>query len=162
MDFVTSDVCIGIELVAEDSIKKWRGLLGPTNSNTARSEAPESIRGTYGTDGTKNAAHGSDSKSSAKKELDFFFGEGTPMKTTALLNNCTTCIIKPHAIREGVHGKLIDMILDAGFEVSAIEMFNMDKPSAEEFFEVYKGVLPEFVPLVDHMTTGPSLVLEIR
>jgi len=38
----------------------------------------------------------------------------------------------------------------------------LDRPTAEEFFEVYKGVLPEFVGMVDQMTSGPSIVLEIR
>jgi len=28
-------------------------------------------------------------------------------------------------------------------------MFTLDKPTAEEFFEVYKGVLPEFVGMID-------------
>jgi nucleoside-diphosphate kinase len=41
-------------------------------------------------------------------------------------------------------------------------MYNLDRPTANEFFEVYKGVLPEFVPLVDHMTTGPSIAIEVR
>ena len=41
-------------------------------------------------------------------------------------------------------------------------MFTLDKPTAEEFFEVYKGVIPEFVPLIDQMTTGPCIVMEVR
>ena len=36
VNFMTSDFCVGMELVADDAIKKWRTLLGPTNSNTAR------------------------------------------------------------------------------------------------------------------------------
>ena len=44
------------------------------------------------------------------------------------------------------------MILQEGFEISAMEMFTLDKPSAEEFFEVYKGVLPEFVGMIEAMT----------
>lgn len=43
-----------------------------------------------------------------------------------------------------------------------MQMFTLDKPTAEEFFEVYKGVLPEFVGMIDHMTSGPCIVLEIR
>jgi nucleoside-diphosphate kinase len=78
------------------------------------------------------------------------------------MNNCTTCIIKPHAVKEGFAGPIIDQILAEGFEISAIEMFYLDKPTCEEFFEVYRGVLPEFVGLVDQMTTGPSIVLEVR
>jgi len=41
-------------------------------------------------------------------------------------------------------------------------MFTLDKPTAEEFFEVYKGVAPEFVGLTEHMTTGPCIALEVR
>ena len=54
------------------------------------------------------------------------------------------------------------MILQEGFEISSMEMFTLDRPTAEEFFEVYKGVLPEFVGMVEHMTTGPCIVLEVR
>jgi nucleoside-diphosphate kinase len=41
-------------------------------------------------------------------------------------------------------------------------MFTLDKPTAEEFLEVYKGVVPEFVGIVEHMTTGPCIVMEVR
>ena len=54
------------------------------------------------------------------------------------------------------------MILQEGFEISSMEMFTLDKPTAEEFFEVYKGVLPEFVAMIEHMTAGPCIVLEVR
>jgi nucleoside-diphosphate kinase len=43
-----------------------------------------------------------------------------------------------------------------------MEMFCLDKPTAEEFFEVYKGVLPEFVAMIESMTAGPCIVMEIR
>mmetsp|Transcript_18717 Transcript_18717/g.13550 ORF Transcript_18717/g.13550 Transcript_18717/m.13550 type:complete len:90 (-) Transcript_18717:598-867(-) len=36
MNFVTSDVVTGIELVNEGSIEKWRALIGPTNSLVAK------------------------------------------------------------------------------------------------------------------------------
>jgi len=41
-------------------------------------------------------------------------------------------------------------------------MFNLDRPTAEEFFEVYKGVLPEYGALAEHLTNGPCIALEIR
>merc|ERR1712110_84111 len=34
--FMTSDMVLGMELVADDAINKWRGLIGPTNSITAK------------------------------------------------------------------------------------------------------------------------------
>lgn len=50
------------------------------------------------------------------------------MKTSAVLNNCTLCIVKPHIIRDGLLGQVIDMILQAGFEISAAELFNLSRP----------------------------------
>jgi nucleoside-diphosphate kinase len=101
---MTSDVVVGMELVAADAVPKWRALLGPTNTQVAKQQAPQSLRALYGTDGTKNACHGSDSAGSFKREADLFFG-GEPgsrvMRTTALLNNCTLCLIKPHIVKEG-------------------------------------------------------------
>lgn len=84
------------------------------------------------------------------------------MKTTAVLDNCTLCIIKPHMLREGKAGQVIDMILGAGFEISAMEMFNLSRPVVEEFYDVYKGVLPEYLPIVENLSGGPCLVLEVR
>ena len=84
------------------------------------------------------------------------------MGTTAFFNNCSCCIIKPHCVANGEAGRIIDTILEEGFEISAMEMFALDKPTAEEFFEIYKGVLPEFVGIIEHMITGPCIVMEIR
>ncbi len=163
VSFITSDVVVGMELVAENAIEKWRQVIGPTSTDAAKREAPHSLRALFGTDNTKNAVHGSDSSGSAKRETAFFFtAETRKMKTTAILNNCSLCVIKPHIVYKGIAGKVLDSILAEGFEVSAMEMFYLDRPAAEEFYDVYKGVLPEYVPLIEHITTGPLLVLEVR
>ena len=128
---MSSDVCIGMELIADNAIKSWRAFIGPTNSEVAKKEAPNSIRGMFGTDGTKNAVHGSDSTESAAREINFWFGgeaSSRPMQTTAVLNNCSLCIIKPHMVMTGQLGKAIDSILASGFEISAAEMFNLSRP----------------------------------
>ena len=62
---MTSGPVVGLELVADNAIKKWRSFIGPTNSLKAKEEAPDSVRGRFGTDGTMNAVHGSDSPKSA-------------------------------------------------------------------------------------------------
>ena len=84
------------------------------------------------------------------------------MKTTAVLNNCTLCIIKPHIIRDGLLGQVVDSILAEGFEISAMEMFYLSRSVIEEFYSVYKGVLPEYLPVIEHLSNGPSVMLEIR
>jgi len=65
---------------------------------------PYSVRGMFGTDDIRNAVHGSDSQEAMEKETKFWFGgdaKTRPMQTTATLENCTLCIIKPHIVNSG-------------------------------------------------------------
>jgi nucleoside-diphosphate kinase len=55
-----------------------------------------------------------------------------------MFTSCTCAIIKPHIVAEGKAGKIIDIILSEGFEISSMQMFYLDRPTAEEFLEVYK------------------------
>jgi nucleoside-diphosphate kinase len=41
-------------------------------------------------------------------------------------------------------------------------MFYLDRPAAEEFYDVYKGVLVEYLPIIEHLSNGPCIALEIR
>ena len=41
-------------------------------------------------------------------------------------------------------------------------MFNLSREVITEFMDVYKGVLPEYLPLIEHLSNGPSVVLEVR
>lgn len=65
---MTSDVCVGLELVAKDAVSEWRRFIGPTNTANAKAQAPNSIRAKFGVDGTLNAVHGSDSLASYQRE----------------------------------------------------------------------------------------------
>jgi nucleoside diphosphate kinase len=73
LDFMCSGPILKLELEGEDAIQKWRALLGPTSTERARAEAPDSLRALFGTDGQANAAHGSDSPESAERELQMMF-----------------------------------------------------------------------------------------
>ena len=81
--------------------------------------------------------------------MDIFFNDKYRYLQPAILNNCCLCIIKPHAIQAGHTGKIIDRILDEGFEISAMQSFFLDRASAEEFFELYKGVLSDYSQMID-------------
>jgi nucleoside-diphosphate kinase len=153
---MASDVVTGMELVKENAISSFRDVIGPTDP----ADAKNALRGVFGSDGMRNAIHGSGSASEFSRESAFFFSK--VFGPTAAFNNCTCAIIKPHIVQEGLAGQVIDMILQEGFEISSMQMFSLDRPTAEEFFEVYKGVLPEFVGMVEHMTSGPCIVMEVR
>ncbi|XP_060933497.1 nucleoside diphosphate kinase 7 [Limanda limanda] len=164
VQFATSGPVVAMELMGDEAISTWRKLVGPTDSAVARREAPQSARAQFGTDGVKNIGHGSDSLAAAAKELEFFFPStiGHGPSNTALCTDCTCCIIKPHAISEGLTGKILNSISAAGFEISALQMFNVDRANAEEFYEIYKGVVTEYLSMVTQLCTGPCMVLEIR
>ena len=100
----------------------------------AKKETPNSLRAKFGGDGVKNIAHGSDSSSSAAKELQFFFGKKNSLTSPACFNNCSCLVIKPHIITDGYVGQVIDAVLASGFEISAMEMFWLDKPSTDVFY----------------------------
>jgi nucleoside-diphosphate kinase len=68
--FMTSGPVVVSVLEGEGAIAKHRELLGPTDST----KAPKgTIRGDFGTDIERNAAHGSDAVETAKLEISYFF-----------------------------------------------------------------------------------------
>ena len=62
----------------------------------------------------------------------------------------------------GKTGSIIDRITEQGFHITAVEMFHMEKANAEEFYEVYRGVVPEYPGMVEQLTSGPCIAMEIR
>jgi nucleoside-diphosphate kinase len=79
--FMTSGpVFVGV-LEGDNAIKRWRDLMGPTDSK----KAPKgTVRGEFGTDVEQNASHGSDAPETARAEVAFFFpGLDLPGATAA-------------------------------------------------------------------------------
>lgn len=70
VEFMTSGPVVVLALEGTDAIKKWRDVMGPTDSTKAPAGT---IRGDYGTDIQSNAVHGSDAPETAKFELAYFF-----------------------------------------------------------------------------------------
>ncbi|KAA3670475.1 nucleoside diphosphate kinase 5 [Paragonimus westermani] len=83
VSYMSSGPIVALVLAKENAIAAWRELIGPTNSIKAKSIAPMSIRALYGTDDQQNAVHGSDSFTSAEKEIRFFFPDS---KLNTLIN----------------------------------------------------------------------------
>ena len=91
---------LGMELVADNGIRRWREFMGPTVVDKAIANAPNSIRAHFGVPHSNrfNAVHGSDSEKSAERELNFFFGENSPLAVPARFKNSSLCVIKPHIV----------------------------------------------------------------
>lgn len=163
VSFMTEGPIVAFEIAGENVISGWREILGPTNPTEARQQAPSSIRAQFGTANPRNACHGSDSESSAKQESEFFFGAKSHRKNTAKFENCTLGIVKPHAVMDGLLGKIITEITNSslGLRISALQLHYMEKANTEEFYEVYKGVVSEYSNMVEELTSGPCVALEI-
>eukprot|EP00892_Ulva_mutabilis_P003864 jgi/Ulvmu1/184/UM001_0188.1 len=162
-DFMSSGCIMAIELLAQNAIAKWRALIGPTNSETARQDAPKSLRARFGTDGTCNACHGSDAVETAEQESNFFFGPGGRHGVIEVSPDTTLAIIKPHALADHQAGAILTSMAQAGLQLRAMELFSVGHAAAGEFYEVYRGVVPpsEFSNMVDELTSGPCLVAEV-
>ncbi|MCH2234457.1 MAG: nucleoside-diphosphate kinase [Crocinitomicaceae bacterium] len=78
-----------------------------------------------------------------------------------MATNRTLTMIKPEAVAAGHTGKIIDMIIEAGFKVKAMKLTQLSKERAGEFYEVHKE-RPFYGELVDYMSSGPivAAVLE--
>lgn len=162
VNLLAADNLIAVELVGQDAVSSWKKMCGPESTFSARQEAPKSLRAQFGLDNIKNAVHAAMSLPEANLQHNFFFAPGRSFPSTAVCTNCALCIIKPHAIRDGLTGKIIDAILAEGFEVAALEMFNLTRSCAEEFCEVYKGVIPEYGRMVEELAAGSCVAMEIR
>ncbi|RVE41436.1 hypothetical protein evm_013918 [Chilo suppressalis] len=163
IDYVTSGEVIGLELVASDAVKKWRQCLGATDPAEA---APGTLRKLYGENKLRNTAHGCNTLEDAIEMLELFFGyeKGVPrIPFRATFKDCTCCIIKPHAIIDGNVGAILEQISTSGkFYISAMAMFSVKLANAEEFYEIYKGVLPEYEAMCIHLAEGKCIALEVK
>ena len=85
---MTEGRVLALELTGEAAVHKWREILGPTDPEKARIEAPDSIRAKYGKDKTRNAAHGSDSMHSAKRvRMLRLLHSGAPKYLVGIIEN---------------------------------------------------------------------------
>ncbi|MBI5253232.1 MAG: nucleoside-diphosphate kinase [Euryarchaeota archaeon] len=68
--YITSGPCVAMVVEGNNAIKTLRDMTGKTNPKEA---AAGTIRGDFGIDVCRNVVHASDSKESAKKEIELFF-----------------------------------------------------------------------------------------
>jgi nucleoside-diphosphate kinase len=71
-----------------------------------------------------------------------------------MATNRTFTMLKPDAIENGHMGKIIDMIIQAGFEIKAMKYTRLTIEQAQKFYEVH-AERPFYGELVEYMTSGP-------
>eukprot|EP00405_Crypthecodinium_cohnii_P025329 CAMPEP_0206495362 /NCGR_PEP_ID=MMETSP0324_2-20121206/48471_1 /ASSEMBLY_ACC=CAM_ASM_000836 /TAXON_ID=2866 /ORGANISM="Crypthecodinium cohnii, Strain Seligo" /LENGTH=354 /DNA_ID=CAMNT_0053979579 /DNA_START=79 /DNA_END=1144 /DNA_ORIENTATION=+ len=73
-------------------------------------------------------------------------------------------IIRPHAVREGYTGTIFQTLVQEGFQISAVQSYSLTRSQVENFYEVYKTVLPSahYAAMVAELASGVCIVLEVR
>ena len=142
MPELTSAPVVGIAIVADNAIEKFKDLYGDGSM-------PNSIVSHFG-----DVCVASSSVESVAQEVETFFS----LPTASKLSDTTLCLIKPSAMEYS--GLILDDILGQ-FDIAGVSTFFLERPNAVEFYEVYKGVVPEFNSMVQELTSGPFVAVEV-
>ncbi|KAH1000706.1 hypothetical protein HUJ04_013001 [Dendroctonus ponderosae] len=165
LEHLVSGSVVALELVGENAVEKWLEVLGPDDPLEAKKTAPNSLRALYGKDSKAlNGFHASADLPNAIREAEFFFpkekSKNVP-ESTVLLQNTTCCVVKPHAILEGKLGHVLSAINESHYKITALQMFYLNNANADEFLEVYKGVVSDYHAMLLSFIDGPCVALEI-
>lgn len=71
-----------------------------------------------------------------------------------MAGNRTFTMLKPDAVADKNTGKILDKILEAGFEIVAMKYTQLTTAEAQAFYAVHKE-RPFYGELVEYMTSGP-------
>jgi nucleoside-diphosphate kinase len=77
------------------------------------------------------------------------------------MSNKTYGMIKPDAVSKNFTGKILDKILEAGFQVKGMKLMHMSLEQAQRFYEVHKE-RPFYGELVQYITSGPVVALALE
>ena len=73
----------------------------------------------------------------------------------------TLAIIKPDAYKAKNAGKIIDRIINEGFNIKAMKQIHLSREQAEGFYEIHRGK-PFFEELTLFMSSGKCMVLALK
>jgi nucleoside-diphosphate kinase len=71
-----------------------------------------------------------------------------------MATNRTFTMIKPDAVKAGHAGKIIDKIIQSGFQIKALKYTQLTEDDAKAFYAVHKE-RPFYGELVEFMSSGP-------
>ena len=77
------------------------------------------------------------------------------------MSNHTLSIIKPDSVSKSNTGKIIDRILNGGFQILAMQQVMLNRERAEAFYAVHRE-RPFFNNLVEFMTSGSCVPMALK
>jgi nucleoside-diphosphate kinase len=73
----------------------------------------------------------------------------------------TLLMIKPDTVAEGRVGEIIALVERNRFKINRLTMTRLSRGRAERFYEVHRA-RPFFSDLVDYITSGPVVAIEVE
>jgi nucleoside-diphosphate kinase len=95
----------------------------------------------------------------AASDVDHFFNaSSTP--ASCLASGTSLAVVKPHLVHARKAGLVLAALLKA-FHVTGCAVVKLDRTEAASFLAVYDGVVPAFPQMVEELTAGPALAIEV-
>ena len=142
---VSSGPCIAVEVVGKQTNNQLPALLAAINDSSSGSAF------------TATAS----SQRTAAEELQFLFANPA-LTSTATFTNCSLLLLRPHCLTSGTAGHILaQLVQSTTLAISALQTFHLDRTTAEEFFEVYKGVVAEYSAWVEEASSGQCVAVEV-
>ena len=77
------------------------------------------------------------------------------------MKNITFTMLKPDSVSKGNIGKIIDKIIQYGFEIVAMKYTRLSIEDASEFYSIHSE-RPFFGDLISYMTSGPIVAAVLK
>lgn len=135
---------MGFEVIADNAVQKMK-LCKEQNKECSNDNTVAALVTLFEREDIRIGIYCPQDEEEAEQDLNFFFNPKNGLQATLRLKNSTLGIIKPHCIKDGNLGRIISEITDNGFKITGLRMNLMERVNCEEFFEVYRGILPEYI-----------------
>lgn len=77
------------------------------------------------------------------------------------MKNITFTMLKPDSVSKGNIGKIIDKIIQGGFEIIAMKYTRLSTEDASKFYSIHSD-RPFFGDLISYMTSGPIVAAILK
>ncbi|EDX13585.1 nucleoside diphosphate kinase 7 [Drosophila simulans] len=163
MNELLAGPAISLELIGDNVVETIKACAQykSTEAETPSVKLSPSLEELFENEEIRYGFYYSDNDNDVDTDLKFISEARHSIIKDCVFKNTTLAIIKPHSIKDGLLGDIISEILSNGFRLTAMRMILMARINCEEFYEVYRGVLPEYIPMVAQLASGVCMCMEI-
>lgn len=126
-DYITSGPIVAMRLKRLDALNRWRQVVGPSDSEEAREESPESLRATMGTDEMANAIHAAKTPEEVIRYSNMFFSSTSIFTKNEVKTPNGLVSLTPSFIDSGKLENLFQTIKEADLTVNNMKMVHTDE-----------------------------------